>query len=155
MRLPTLLPHTVVMADDARSNPQGYKGLRIYEQSHALSVKVHALSLQLPRFEMYEEGSQVRRSSKRVPAGIVEGYRQRRYRDDFIRYLYRSLGSSDETLEHLELLSETGSAAGHPEVRELISAYESLSRQIAQFIMGVERSHTTPASVARPPSPGS
>jgi|SRR6266850_1592498 len=139
------------MADAAGSDSQGYKDLRIYKQSHTLAVRVHALTLQLPRFEVYEEGSQVRRSSKRVSAGIVEGYRQRKYRDEFIRYLYRSLGSSDETREHLEFLLETGSAAGHPEVAELISSYTSLSRQRAPFIMGVERFHATPAFVPRHP----
>src|SRR5258705_9837201 len=139
------------MAKIDGSHSQGYKDLRIYQQSHALAVKVHALTLQLPRFEMYEEGSQVRRSSKRISAGIVEGYRQRKYRDEFIRYLYRSLGSSDETMEHLEFLRETGSAVGHPEVTELIASYNSLSRQLARFIMGVERFPTTPAFVPRHP----
>jgi four helix bundle protein len=141
----------MLMADVGESYSHGYKGLRIYQQSHSLAVKVHALTLQLPRFEVYEEGSQVRRSSKRVSAGIVEGYRQRKYRDEFIRYLYRSLGSSDETREHLEYLLETGSAAGHPEVAEMISSYASLSRQLARFIKGVERFHTTPAFVSRHP----
>ena len=149
MRTTPHLPHTVVMVDAAEGRSNGYKDLRIYQQAHTLAVKVHALTLQLPRFELYEEGSQARRSSKRVSASIVEGYRQRKYRDEFIRYLYRSLGSSDETLEHLEVLHETGSAAGHPEVVELISSYTQLSRQVARFISGVERFHTTPASVAR------
>ncbi|HEY3227038.1 MAG TPA: four helix bundle protein [Planctomycetota bacterium] len=139
------------MADLVAGNSQGYEDLRIYKQSHSLGVRVHALTLQLPRFEMYEEGSQVRRSSKRVSAGIVEGYRQRKYRDEFIRYLYRSLGSADETREHLGYLLETGSAAGHAEVAELISSYASLSRQLARFIAGVERFHTTPAFVPRHP----
>jgi len=138
------------MAKTGESDSQGYKSLRIYQQAHALGLRVHALTLRLPAFEMYEEGSQARRSSKRVSAGIVEGYRQRRYRDEFIRYLYRSLGSSDETKEHLEYLLESGSAVKSPETPELISSYASLSSQIARFISGVERSHTTPASVARP-----
>jgi four helix bundle protein len=130
--------------------PEGYKKLRIYTLSHSLGVRVHALTLRLPRFEMYEEGSQARRSSKRVSASIVEGYRHRKYRAEYIRYLYRALGSSDETLEHLEYLSETGSAAGHPEVRDYITSYKSLSAQVARFIQGVERSHGAPLSVARP-----
>jgi four helix bundle protein len=138
------------MDDAVGKCSRGYKDLRVYQQAHELALKVHALSLRLPQFELYEEGSQVRRSSKRVSAGIVEGYRQRKYRDEYIRYLYRSLGSSDESMEHLEYLSETGSAGGHPEIAGLISSYDSLSRQLARFIMGVERFHTTPASVVDP-----
>lgn len=131
----------------AQTEPdEGYKGLEIYRLSHALAIRVHALSLRLPHFEKFEEAPQVRRSSKRVPAGIVEGYDQRKYRDEFLRYLYRSLGSSDETLEHLEILLETGSTV-EPEARELISSYATLSRKIGRFIMGVERFHTTPAFI--------
>ena len=70
---------------------RGYKSLRIYQLAHDLALRVHALSLRLPHYELIEEGSQVRRSSKRVSAGIVEGYDQRKYRDEFIHYLYRSL----------------------------------------------------------------
>jgi len=42
----------------------------------------------LPKFEMYEEGSQIRRSAKSVAANIVEGYGRRRYKQEFIRFLY-------------------------------------------------------------------
>lgn len=150
MRPTAIQAHTVVMDDVVDGESRGYKDLRVYQLAHSLALRVHTLTLQLPRFEMYEEGPQVRRSSKRVSAGIVEGYRQRKYRIVFIRYLYRSLGSSDETLEHLEFLHETGSAAGLPEITDLISSYASLSSQLARFITGVERFHTTPLSVARP-----
>ncbi|HZN61045.1 MAG TPA: four helix bundle protein [Planctomycetota bacterium] len=138
------------MADADR--PQGYKRLKIYQVAHSLGVRVHALTMRLPRFELYEEGSQARRSSKRVSASIVEGYRQRKYRAEFIRYLYRALGSSDETLEHLEYLLETGSADGHSDVTGYIASYKSLSGQLASFIRGVERFHSTPESVGRPPT---
>jgi len=136
--------HTEEM-EESTNRSQGYKNLRIWQQAHPLGLRVHTMSLRLPPFEMFEEGSQVRRSSKRISAGIVEGYRQRRYRDEFIRYLYRSLGSSDETVEHLEYLHESGSAPDRSEIIELIGAYEALSSQIAAFIKGVERLH-----VARP-----
>jgi len=37
---------------------QSYKDLEIYRLSHKLAVEVHGVSLELPKFEMYEEGSQ-------------------------------------------------------------------------------------------------
>ncbi len=64
---------------------------------------------ELPRFELYEEGSQIRRSSKSVVANIVEGYGRRRYKSEYIRFLIFALASCDETREHLEILRETGS----------------------------------------------
>jgi four helix bundle protein len=48
--------------------------LKIYKRAHQLAVEIHKMSLSLPQFEMYEEGSQVRRSSKSVSSQIVEGY---------------------------------------------------------------------------------
>jgi len=35
---------------------------------------------ELPRFEMYEEGAQIRRSAKSIVANIVEGFGMRRYK---------------------------------------------------------------------------
>lgn len=128
---------------------EGYKKLEIWRMGHDLTVKVHAMSLKLPPLEMYEEGSQIRRSSKRVPAGIVEGYAQRKYRDQYLLCLYRSLGSSDETIEHLEMLHDTGSLKDKRLYSELHDAYALLSRKIARFTMGVEQSHTRPSYLSK------
>ena len=45
---------------------KSYKDLEIYKLSYDLAVKVHKCSLTLPQYEMYEEGSQVRKSSKGI-----------------------------------------------------------------------------------------
>jgi four helix bundle protein len=58
------------------------------------------MSLKLPKFEMYETGSQIRRSSKSVRSNIVEGYGRRRYRNDYIRFITYALASNDETTDH-------------------------------------------------------
>ena len=72
-------------------------------------IDIHKMSLTLPKFEMYEEGSQIRRSSKSVKSNIVEGYGRRKYKADYIRFIIYALSSNDETLDHLETLRETGS----------------------------------------------
>jgi four helix bundle protein len=123
----------------------GYRELEIYRKAHDLGVRVHRMTRESPAFENYEEGAQVRRSSKRVSAGIVEGYALRKYRDEFLHYLWRSLASSDETVEHLQYLVETGSVKDRTKGAEFLSEYQTLSKQIARFIMGVERQHTTPS----------
>lgn len=64
-----------------------YKDLDIYKKAHNLVIKVHQMSLVLPKHEMYEEGSQIRRSSKSVKSNIVEGFGRRRYKQEFIRFL--------------------------------------------------------------------
>jgi len=43
-----------------------YKELEIYKLAYELALKVHDLSLLLPKYELYEQGSQIRRSSKSI-----------------------------------------------------------------------------------------
>ncbi len=119
----------------------GYHNLEVYQIAHDLAVKAHAMTLKLPTFETYEEGSQLRRCTKRISAGIVEGYALRKYRDQYLHYLYRSLGSSDESQEHLRFLWETRSLTDREEYTKLLEGYESLSRKLSRFIVGVERTH--------------
>ncbi|GAB3422755.1 four helix bundle protein [Niabella aquatica] len=66
---------------------KSYRDLNIYKDAHRLAIVVHTLSLLLPRFEMYEEGSQIRRSSKAISTAIVEGYGRKKYKADFLRFL--------------------------------------------------------------------
>ena len=57
-----------------------YKKLEIWERAKKVSIAIHKMTLtELPKFEMYEEGSQIRRSSKSIRSNIVEGYGRRRY----------------------------------------------------------------------------
>ena len=92
------------------SKPRGYEDTAIYQLAKRLPVEIHHMTLEeLPKFEMYEEGSQIRRSAKSVVANFVEGYGMKRYKGDLVRYLTYALSSCDETKAHLEILHETGS----------------------------------------------
>ncbi len=49
-----------------------YKDLEIWKMSREIVIEIHKMSLEnLPKFEMYETGSQIRRSSKSVRSNIV------------------------------------------------------------------------------------
>jgi four helix bundle protein len=52
---------------------ESYRDLDIYHESKRLAIEIHLMSLNLPKFEIYEEGGQIRRSSKAVTSMIVEG----------------------------------------------------------------------------------
>lgn len=86
-----------------------YKTLDIWQLAREVSIEVHDMSMKLPKFEMYETGSQIRRSSKSTRSAIVEGYGRRMYKADWIKFLVTSLSSNDETMDHLDTLWETGS----------------------------------------------
>ena len=45
-----------------------YQGLDVYQKSYALALEIHKHSLKFPSVEQREIASQVRRSSKSIPA---------------------------------------------------------------------------------------
>ena len=120
---------------------EGYKKLKIWQLSHELGIKVHRMSLTLPKFEMFEEGSQIRRSSKSVSSNIVEGYGLRYYKAEYVHYLIRSYASSLETIEHLEYLYETGSLKDEESFQELTQSYKELNKMLFRFIESVKKQH--------------
>ncbi len=122
---------------------EGYKKLKIYKLAHELGIRVHRMSLTLPKFEMFEEGSQIRRSSKSVSNNIVEGYALRKYKAEYIYYLFRAYASSMETVEHLEYLYQTNSLKEKSAFDELIAEYSELNKMLYSFIESVEEGHST------------
>ena len=75
-----------------------YLKLEIWKLAQELVIEIHRMTINyLPKYELYEEGSQIRRSSKSVKSTIVEGYGRRRYKQEFIKFLVYALASNDET----------------------------------------------------------
>ena len=116
-----------------------YKNLEIWKLADELVVEIHEMTLtRLPKFEMFEEGGQIRRSSKSVKSTIVEGYGRKRYKAEFIKFLVYSLGSNDETIDHLETLYKTRSLQDEAHYNYLHSKLEILGKKINLFIKGVD-----------------
>ena len=55
----------------------GYKDLKVWQLARDIIIEIHKMTMTLPKFEMYEEGAQIRKSSKNVKSTIVEGYGRR------------------------------------------------------------------------------
>ena len=127
-----------------RSDEMSYRNLEIWKLARDAAVGVHRMTVtELPKFEMYEEGSQIRRSAKSIRSNIVEGYGRRRYKQEFIRFLIFAHASCDETIDHLEGLFETGSLTNAALFRDLSAQLDLLGRKLNSFIEGVEREHRT------------
>ena len=117
-----------------------YKNLEIWQESQKIVVDIHKMALEkLPKFEMYEEGSQIRKSSKSVKSTIVEGYGRRRYKPEYIRFLIFAIASNDETIDHLETLYETGSLKDQELYQNLHDRIEILGKKLNNFIKAVGR----------------
>jgi four helix bundle protein len=117
---------------------KSYRDLEIYQESKRLAIEIHKMSLSLPKFELFEEGGQIRRSSKSVTSMIVEGYGRRRYKSDFIKYLVYAQSECDETILHLDFLFETQSLKDKDGYQIFHNEYDMLSKKINKFIQWVE-----------------
>lgn len=114
-----------------------YKDLDIFKLAFDLFIKSHQFSMKLPKYEIYELGSQLRRSADSVVTNIAEGYGRRRYKNDFIKFLIYSHASNDETIVHL-LKIQTLYSELSVEAKDLQNNYELLGGKINNFITFVE-----------------
>lgn len=121
-----------------------YRELEIYKLSKGLAIRVHKLTLSLPKIETYEEGSQIRRSSKAITSAIVEGYGRSRYKAEYIKYLTYAHAECDETILHLEFLFEAESLKDKNLFDELNLSYDQLGRKINKYIQWVEENWNEP-----------
>lgn len=117
---------------------KSYRELDVYKESKQLAIEIHKMALTLPKFELYEEGSQIRRSSKAITSAIVEGYGRKRYKQDFIRFLVYAQSECDETIVHLDFLFETESLKEKTLYNNFFERYTVLSKKINNFIQWVE-----------------
>ena len=115
-----------------------YEDLEIYQNAFKLAMQTHKLTLNFPKFELYEEGSQLRRSSKSVIMNIVEGYGRKRYNKEFIKFLTYALASTDETKEYLKIVF-TCNYISQSQFKIYQSKYDKLGRQIFYFIKNIEK----------------
>lgn len=122
--------------------PFGYKKLKVWQMARDLAIDIHGMTLsKLPKFELYEEGSQIRRSIKSVRSNIVEGFGRRRHKQEYLRFLDFAYASLLETIDHLETLHETGSLSDRDLFLSLEDRLNQLSKALFSFIRSVEQHH--------------
>jgi four helix bundle protein len=119
-----------------------YEDLKIFRVSYKLAMKLQKESLKFPKFELYGEGSQIRRSSKSITTNIVEGYGRRRYKNDFIKFLVYAHASCDETKVHLNFIHDSG-YIDDDTFNDFYEEYDDLGRMVNNFIESVDKSHLT------------
>jgi four helix bundle protein len=87
------------------SEVRSFRDLRVYQELKQLHLVVHEESMGFPKFEMYELGSQVRRSSNSAPANIAEGWASR-HTNIYMETINRALGEIQETQHHLSVAND-------------------------------------------------
>jgi four helix bundle protein len=127
-----------------------YKKLEIWMLAKDLSVDIHKMTIMLPKIEQFEEGQQIRKSIKSVRSTIVEGYGRRYYKADFVKLIIYALASNDETIDHLDILFETGSLKDETMYKDLSSRLNVLGRKINNFLKTIIESHERPSNLSEP-----
>lgn len=118
-----------------------YNDLEVYKTAFDLAVRVHKMTMKLPKYEMYEQGSQIRRSSKSIKDTIAEGYGRRKYKADLLRFLVYALASCDETMAQLEMINQLHHR--RVEVKDILEEYRKLGKQINKYIQYVQSNWRT------------
>src|SRR5436190_9978617 len=125
-----------------RLTSMNYRNLEVWQLARELVMSIHKMTLtSLPKFELFEEGSQIRRSIKSVKSCIVEGYGRRRYKQEFVRFLTYALASCDETADHLDTLISTNSLIDRLVIDSLEAKLQVLGPKLNNFVQAVERDH--------------
>ena len=118
-----------------------YKNLEIWQLSKVISIEIHKMTITLlPKYEMFEEGAQKRRSIKSIRSNIVEGYGRKRYKADFIKFLVYSYASQLEAKSQAEFLFL---ATKNMKWDKITQELDLLGIKIHNFILYVERSWKT------------
>ena len=115
---------------------KSYKDLEIYQLAYRLAIDIHQMSLTLPKHELFEQGSQIRRASKSIKDNIAEGYGRKRYRDDFVKFLTYAQSSCDEVTSQLSMISDL--YFREEPLTKLMEDYDILGKKINKFIQYVE-----------------
>ena len=112
---------------------QSYKDLEVYKKSYQSALGMHRMTLEFPKHEMYELGSQLRRAATSIPLNIAEGYGRKTAVAEFKHFLRNALGSASEVKVLLEMIKDLGYIEAK-EFEEMYETYDHLARQIYRLI---------------------
>jgi four helix bundle protein len=108
---------------------KSYKDLEVYQKSYQTALELHQMTLEFPRHELYELGSQMRRAATSIPLNIAEGYGRKSSSNEFKQFLRIALGSCNEVNVLIEMLRDLGYME-ETKYQEFYEKYDHLSRQI-------------------------
>ncbi len=90
-----------------------------------------------PKFEMYELGSQLRRSSNSAPANLAEGFGNK-HTNIYTECVSRSQGEIRETIHHLEITADKGYIP-RSDLTKLTSEYLECSKMLYGLEKALEK----------------
>lgn len=111
-----------------RGRITSYNDLEVYRKLCDLHIEVNKLTFTFPKFELYELGSQLRRSSNSIPANIAEGWNNNHIKI-YLEGINRALGEMRETEHHIKIAFRK-EYIGQSEYSDLVSRYSECGRML-------------------------
>ncbi len=107
---------------------ESFEDLEVYQKLCELHIEVNELTFTFPKFELYELGSQLRRSSNSSPANIAEGWNNKHI-NIYLEGINRALGELRETKHHLKMAFRKGYIE-QPKITDFINRYNECGRML-------------------------
>jgi len=112
-----------------------FRQLKVWEQSHRLTLKIYELTKTFPKEELFALTNQMRRASSSIPANIAEGC-GRSGNKEYAYFLQIATGSIYELDYHI-LLARDLKYLNIVSYDELYNEIDSLKRQLAVLLRKV------------------
>lgn len=116
---------------------KSFTDLEIWKLATELTVLVYKLTKEFPRVEQHGLINQIRRSSSSVGANIAEGFGRYHYKE-FIKFLYNSRGSLQET-KHWMILSQQLGYVTTSIADEIVEMIDKINVKINNSINATEK----------------
>ncbi len=102
--------------------------LRVYKKLLKLVLQIHELTLSFPKHELYELGSQLRRSSNSAPANLAEGFGNK-HTNIYLECISRAKGEIRETKHHLKV-ANLKKYLTNQQLNDFLADYEDCSKML-------------------------
>jgi four helix bundle protein len=109
-----------------------FRKLKVWEQSHSLTLEVYKLTRDFPKEELFSITSQLRRAIVSIPTNLAEGC-GRGSDKDFKRFVQIAMGSASES-EYLLLLSQELDYISSKEFNKLLSEIQEIKKMLSSLI---------------------
>lgn len=111
--------------------------LEVYQKLCGLAIEVHELTLTFPKFELYELGSQLRKSSNSAPANLAEGFNNK-HTNIYLEGINRAQGEIRETLHHLKIAFQK-KYLGKEKLDYFLKEYDISGRMLTNLERSLEK----------------
>jgi four helix bundle protein len=127
------------LADSSGKKPiRSFEDLDVYRRLVQLHLEISELTMGFPQYEMYELGSQIRRSSNSIPANLAEGWNNK-HSTVYLESINRAQGELRETKHHLSIAFHKNHIE-QEKFEDLYARYDECGRMLHGLKHSVDRS---------------